>query len=80
MSRPVAEVEFQASKVIERLEEAVEREEAAGGNQESQTWKLSHGFLPLPNKSKEEILSQLEVNINHILFIFDYVLIIYIFI
>lgn len=58
----VSGVEFQASQVIERLEEAVEKaEDGSGGSTAGQSWKNSHAFLPLPSKPTEEILSLLEV-------------------
>jgi hypothetical protein len=52
---PLAEVEFNAARVISRLEEAVQLEE--GGH----TWKVSHGLLPLPSRTKDEVMTQLEV-------------------
>jgi hypothetical protein len=54
---PLAEVEFNASRVISRLEEAVQMEE--GGH----TWKVSHGLLPLPSRSKDDVMTQLEVRV-----------------
>lgn len=58
----VSGIEFQASQVIERLEEAVEKaEDGGGGSTVGQSWKNSHAFLPLPGKPTEEILSLLEV-------------------
>jgi hypothetical protein len=58
----VSGIEFQASQVIERLEEAVEKaEDGDGGPAAGQSWKNSHAFLPLPSKTTEEILSLLEV-------------------
>ncbi|GFG32848.1 hypothetical protein Cfor_06346 [Coptotermes formosanus] len=62
----VSGIEFQASQVIERLEEAVEKaEDGGGGSAAGQSWKNSHAFLPLPSKSTEEILSVLEGMIIH---------------
>ncbi|GLH04158.1 Uncharacterized protein GBIM_09930 [Gryllus bimaculatus] len=62
----VGEIEFQASQVIERLEEAVEKaEDGGGGSNSGQSWKTSPGFLPLPSKSTEEILTVLEDLIIH---------------
>ncbi|PSN50728.1 Pyridoxal-dependent decarboxylase domain-containing protein 1 [Blattella germanica] len=59
-------IEFQASQVIERLEEAVEKaEDGGGGPTAGQSWKNSHAFLPLPSKPTEEILSMLEDMIIH---------------
>jgi hypothetical protein len=58
----VSGIEFQASQVIERLEEAVEKaEDRDGGSAAGQSWKNSHAFLPLPSKTTEDILSLLEV-------------------
>nr|CAD7264811.1 unnamed protein product [Timema shepardi] len=54
----VSELEFQASQVIGRLEEAVEK--AEDGSSKGQVWKNSHGFLPIPSKSSDEILGLLE--------------------
>ncbi|KDR24299.1 putative pyridoxal-dependent decarboxylase domain-containing protein 2 [Zootermopsis nevadensis] len=62
----VSGIEFQASQVIERLEEAVEKaEDGDGGSAAGQSWKNSSAFLPLPSKTTEEILSQLEDMIIH---------------
>ncbi|PNF17324.1 hypothetical protein B7P43_G04987 [Cryptotermes secundus] len=62
----VSGIEFQASQVIERLEEAVEKaEDGGGGSALGQSWKNSHAFLPLPGKPTEEILSLLEDMIIH---------------
>ncbi|XP_063240985.1 pyridoxal-dependent decarboxylase domain-containing protein 1 isoform X2 [Bacillus rossius redtenbacheri] len=62
----VADIEFQASQVIERLEEAVEKGvDGGGGPHAGQTWKNSHGFLPLPSRPPEYILSQLQDLIAH---------------
>jgi hypothetical protein len=58
----ISGIEFQASQVIERLEEAVEKaEDGSGGSAAGQSWKNSHAFLPLPRKPTEEILSLIEV-------------------
>ncbi|XP_065340823.1 putative pyridoxal-dependent decarboxylase domain-containing protein 2 isoform X1 [Cloeon dipterum] len=56
---PLTEVEFNAARVISRLEEAVQLEE--GGH----TWKVSHGLLPLPSRTKDEVLTQLEDLLLH---------------
>lgn len=57
----VGDIEFQASQVIERFEEAIEKAEDAGTQQNGgQSWENTHGFLPLPSKSNAEILSVLE--------------------
>ncbi|XP_059472469.1 pyridoxal-dependent decarboxylase domain-containing protein 1 [Neocloeon triangulifer] len=56
---PLAEVEFNAARVISRLEEAVQMEE--GGH----SWKVSHGLLPLPSRSKDEVMTQLEDLLLH---------------
>lgn len=56
-------LEFQASQVISRLEEAVEKGSETGGS----TWNNPSGFLTHP-KCPEEILGLIQVNIvgrNH---------------
>nr|CAD7447312.1 unnamed protein product [Timema bartmani] len=60
----VSELEFQASQVIGRLEEAVEK--AEDGSSKGQVWKNSHGFLPIPSKSSDEILGLLEEIIQEV--------------
>ncbi|XP_067005760.2 pyridoxal-dependent decarboxylase domain-containing protein 1 isoform X2 [Anabrus simplex] len=62
----VADIEFQASQVIERLEEAIEKAEDGGGGPNSgQSWRNSHGFLPTSSKTTEEILTVIEDLIIH---------------
>lgn len=51
-------LEFQASQVISRLEEAVEKGTETGGS----TWNNPSGFLSHP-KCPEEILGLIQVNI-----------------
>ena len=56
-------MEFQASQVIERLEEAAER--AAEGSVNStggQAWKSSHPTVALPHKTSAEIFRVLDVS------------------
>lgn len=57
-SNEVAALEFQASQVISRLEEAVERAADGGGT----TWNNPSGFLSQP-KTSDEILTLIQVNI-----------------
>ncbi|KAG7189720.1 hypothetical protein KM043_017388 [Ampulex compressa] len=59
-SNEVAALEFQASQVISRLEEAVERAADGGGT----TWNNPSGFLSQP-KSSEEILTLIQDLVIH---------------
>ena len=56
----VGALQFQASQVISRLEEAVERAAVGGGT----TWNNSSGFLSQP-KTPEEILALIQVKYIH---------------
>lgn len=56
-SNEVAALEFQASQVISRLEEAVERAADGGGT----TWNNPSGFLS-QSKTSDEILTLIQVN------------------
>ncbi|KAG8238584.1 hypothetical protein J437_LFUL017931, partial [Ladona fulva] len=57
----LSDIEIKASQVIGRLEEAVEKEDTSGG----QVWRNTHGFLPRPGKSTNEIVNLVQDLIAH---------------
>ncbi|XP_047107062.1 pyridoxal-dependent decarboxylase domain-containing protein 1 [Schistocerca piceifrons] len=59
-TQALTDIEFQASQVIERLEEAVEKAEKGRSESNGQAWENSYGFLPFLRKPKDEIMNILE--------------------